>query len=284
MKNMILVLSLILIAKSLFCQQFNLKWEFPQELIYVGDIDGDGIGEFANCDHQTLTTTFYDGKNLNTKWIITAGAMDDNWFDADAETHPSFNKFPSIDFNNDGKREVFFFTYTDNNHYAKKSILLIDVVNNNILYEFSDPTLIYPKLISFTDIDGDNKLELIFRFSLGDDYKTVAYSTDLQATSMSQAYNDIPDNYNLLQNYPNPFNPTTTIEFEISQPSNVKVNIYDVAGRMIKELINEQKNTGKYSVTWNGKDNSGNTVASGNYFYQIISGDFVQAKKMILLK
>ncbi|RJP64832.1 MAG: T9SS C-terminal target domain-containing protein [Ignavibacteriales bacterium] len=284
MKNVTLVLFLILISNSMFCQQFVKKWEIPQKLIYVGDIDGDGIGEFAFCDYKSLTTTYYDGQTLNSKWTFIGGTFDDNWFDADADVHPSFNKFPSIDFNGDGKREMLFFTYTDATQYAKKSILLVDVVNNNTLFEFSDSELIYPKLIAFTDIDGDGKLELVFAFSLENIYKTVAYSTDLHVTSMSQSAKDFPDNYKLLQNYPNPFNPSTTIEYEISQPSNVKVNIYDVAGRLIKELINEQKNTGNHSVTWNGSDNSGNTVASGNYFYQIITNDFIQAKKMIFIK
>ncbi len=284
MKNVTLVLFLLLISNSLFCQQFNLKWEFPQELIYVGDIDGDGIGEFANCDDRTLTTTFYDGKNLATKWTFTGGAFEENWFDADAETHPSFNKFPSVDFNSDGKREIFFFTYTDNTHYTEKSILLVDVVNNNILYEFSDPVLVYPKLISFGDIDGDNNLELVFRFRLGDTYKTAAYSTNLPTTSMTQTHKNIPDNYKLLQNYPNPFNPSTTIEYEISKYESVKIRIYDGNGRLVKNLVDDFKDSGKHSVYWDGRDNSGNSIASGAYFYQIQVGNNLQAKKMLLLK
>lgn len=94
----------------------------------------------------------------------------------------------------------------------------------------------------------------------------------------------IPSACKLLQNYPNPFNPSTTIEYQISQPSNVKINIYDVAGRLVKEIVNEQRNTGNYSIVWNGKDNSGDNVSSGTYFYQIQSGEYLIAKKMILLK
>lgn len=103
-------------------------------------------------------------------------------------------------------------------------------------------------------------------------------------TGIEDLQNNLLTSFLLHQNYPNPFNPTTTIEYQISKPSNVKINIYDITGRLIKELINDQKSIGKYSVVWNGKDNSGSTVASGNYFYQIISGDFAQVKKMILLK
>ncbi|RJP63314.1 MAG: T9SS C-terminal target domain-containing protein [Ignavibacteriales bacterium] len=103
-------------------------------------------------------------------------------------------------------------------------------------------------------------------------------------TSVEDISTSFPNNFILEQNYPNPFNPSTTVEYEITKPENVKINIYDVNGRMIKELLKEQKDTGRYSVVWNGKDDSGKMVASGNYFYQIICGDFAQAKKMILLK
>jgi len=94
----------------------------------------------------------------------------------------------------------------------------------------------------------------------------------------------IPANFELLQNYPNPFNPTTAIQFAIPKPSNVRINIYDIMGRLVKELINEQKNTGIYSIIWNGKDKSGSSLASGTYFYNIQAGSFIQTKKMILLK
>jgi hypothetical protein len=95
---------------------------------------------------------------------------------------------------------------------------------------------------------------------------------------------EIPNNLKLSQNYPNPFNPTTTIEYEIPRRGNVLIIVYDILGRRIKELFNEEKNTGKYSITWNGKDNNDNNVSSGTYFYQIISGNNIRTKKMVLLK
>jgi hypothetical protein len=93
-----------------------------------------------------------------------------------------------------------------------------------------------------------------------------------------------PANYKLEQNYPNPFNPSTTIKYDLTKAGNIKINIYNVNGELIKELLNEEKNSGSYSQLWNGKDSHGRTVASGTYFYRIQVGDFVQAKKMILLK
>ena len=95
---------------------------------------------------------------------------------------------------------------------------------------------------------------------------------------------EIPNKFMLYNAYPNPFNPTTTITYELLKQDNVKINIYDVSGKLVKELVNREDNAGKHSVVWNGKNNNGKQVSSGNYFYQIMCGDFVQAKKMILLK
>jgi len=88
----------------------------------------------------------------------------------------------------------------------------------------------------------------------------------------------------LNQNYPNPFNPSTTIEYAVQHPSHVLLSIYNFSGQLVKTLIDENKNTGEYSIIWDGKDNSGNTVPPGNYFYQVKVGDFISTKKMILFK
>lgn len=93
-----------------------------------------------------------------------------------------------------------------------------------------------------------------------------------------------PTNFSVSQNYPNPFNPSTTIDYSVPAISNVQINIYDASGRLIRSLLNDTENAGGHSVSWNGKDNSNKTVASGVYFYQVEIGNFVQAKKMLLLK
>ena len=91
-------------------------------------------------------------------------------------------------------------------------------------------------------------------------------------------------NFRLEQNYPNPFNPWTTIEFEMPMEENVTIKIYDINGRLIKTLLDEKKPLGIHSVIWDGKNNSGNNVATGTYFYQIQMGNLLESKKMILLK
>jgi hypothetical protein len=282
MKKMILLLFLVFISNTAFCQQFEKIWECPKELIYVGDIDGDGIGDLAYDDYNNDKIEFYDITSQNPKWSLTDKNFFDEIYDAEkSNLHPSYIKFPSIDFNGDGKKEIIL------KKGDGKGLFIYDVVNNSAVFEWTESQLYSVRFIALTDVNGDGKLELIFLARLGEygvNDKTYIYSTSALTSSAKISKDDIPNNYKLSQNYPNPFNPSTTIEYEISKPENVKINIYDVTGRLLKEIVNEQRNTGKYSIVWNGKDSSGNTVASGNYFYQIISGDFVQAKKMILLK
>ncbi len=91
-------------------------------------------------------------------------------------------------------------------------------------------------------------------------------------------------NYRLAQNYPNPFNPATTISYQIPRAGHVELNIYDVSGRLVRKLVDSQKSEGLHSVEWNGKDNSSRSVSSGIYFYRMKSSDFVETKRMVLLR
>ncbi len=93
-----------------------------------------------------------------------------------------------------------------------------------------------------------------------------------------------PVSYNLFQNYPNPFNPTTIISYSIPKVSHVTLKIYDILGREVKTLISADQNNGVHSVQWNGDNNYGTKVSSGIYLYRIEAGDFIQTKKMILIK
>jgi len=104
-------------------------------------------------------------------------------------------------------------------------------------------------------------------------------------TGINIESNNIPETFTVSQNYPNPFNPSTTIKFAIPQQGNVKIEVYDIMGKLINTLINKDMNSGSYTVTWDGKNNSGQQVGSGVYLYRIQAADnFNAVKKMILLK
>ncbi len=91
--------------------------------------------------------------------------------------------------------------------------------------------------------------------------------------------NQIPVKYELKQNYPNPFNPGTEIEYSLLKPSNVKLSIYDISGKLIQTLVNEFETTGTYKVQFDGTN-----FASGIYIYKVETDEFTDTKKMILLK
>ena len=88
----------------------------------------------------------------------------------------------------------------------------------------------------------------------------------------------------LHQNYPNPFNPSTTIKYFIKENSKVSLNIYNIKGQKVKQLINDQLASGEHSVVWNGTDDNGKSVSSGIYFYKFKAGSYSHTKKMILMK
>ncbi len=91
--------------------------------------------------------------------------------------------------------------------------------------------------------------------------------------------NEIPNEFKLHQNYPNPFNPTTVISYQLSAVSDVKLTVFDILGRQIKTLVNQEQSPGVYNIEFNSAQ-----LSSGIYFYRIEAGSFTDIKKMILLK
>ncbi len=89
----------------------------------------------------------------------------------------------------------------------------------------------------------------------------------------------VPSIVNLSQNYPNPFNPVTTISYQLPRSAYVELSIYNIVGQLVETLLNEPKNAGYHTVTW---DASG--VGSGVYFYRIKAGTFSTVKKCVVLK
>jgi hypothetical protein len=94
-----------------------------------------------------------------------------------------------------------------------------------------------------------------------------------------------PSEFSLSQNYPNPFNPVTNIQFTVLRTANVKLDVYNIVGQKVRTLVDEEMTPGAYAVDWDGKDESGNAVSSGIYFYRMQAADeFTDMKKMLLIK
>ena len=88
----------------------------------------------------------------------------------------------------------------------------------------------------------------------------------------------------LAQNYPNPFNPSTTIRYSVKENAHVSLKIYNVAGRLVRTLVDGDKAAGAYREAWKGRNNAGVPVSSGVYFYKLVSKNFSMTRKMVLLK
>jgi len=99
----------------------------------------------------------------------------------------------------------------------------------------------------------------------------------VQPTSVNET--SVINSFKLSQNFPNPFNPTTTIGFGIKEKGNVRMSVFDLIGEEIRVLLNEEKEAGNHSIEFNASD-----LPSGVYFYRIQTGNFINTKKMLLLK
>ena len=126
----------------------------------------------------------------------------------------------------------------------------------------------------------------IFNFSFGT-YKIQIRSindiTEGQA-GIDEDFSPHPYIFALHSNYPNPFNPETHLRFEVGAQVDVKLAIYDVLGRIIRSFDKQEYTPGRHIINWDGKDNNGSYVSSGIYIYRMKAGDFVEHKKMMLIR
>ena len=130
-------------------------------------------------------------------------------------------------------------------------------------------------------LDTDPAFTLVLTTPSGYNVELPAAATALSTVADN---NVSPKAFNLKQNYPNPFNPSTSINFEIFESSNVSLNVYDLSGRLVKNLLSGNLNSGAYSIEWNGKNINGISTAAGVYFYSISSEEGTIIKKMSLIK
>ena len=107
----------------------------------------------------------------------------------------------------------------------------------------------------------------------------VLYTTNGGLSFINPTSTETPSKYSLSQNYPNPFNPTTNIKFSIVNTGEVKLVVYDIQGREVQTLVNESLKPGTYEAAFDGQ-----ALNSGVYFYKLVTGNFTETKKMLLIK
>ncbi|MDZ7362985.1 MAG: T9SS type A sorting domain-containing protein [candidate division KSB1 bacterium] len=103
-------------------------------------------------------------------------------------------------------------------------------------------------------------------------------------TSVKETTGEVPSSFALKQNSPNPFNPSTTIKYELPQQVEVKLVIFDLMGRRVRTLVDQRQQSGRYAITWDGRNEQGEVVTSGVYLYQLHAGNFVQTRRMALVR
>jgi len=178
---------------------------------------------------------------------------------------------------NDGEKFLLNFTeaapginWTNTWQYLEKTF-------DDAIVHWSNPAAVLNYPITWTKFylveTDDNKKDSGVIYL--DDFKVQFISTSVD----EENNNGLPTSFKLYQNYPNPFNPITTIKYSIPQKSQVKVDIYDMAGRVVAKLINSNLDKGSYQTTWNAGD-----FSSGMYFYRLTTTDYIETKKMIVLR
>ncbi len=131
--------------------------------------------------------------------------------------------------------------------------------------------------VEFFDIDNDGDKDMFISTSDG---VTLYFESTLNVSEVKNTFQDyLPLKFNLVQNYPNPFNPVTKINYALPSAAMVELKVYNVLGQLITTLVNEEKPAGFYEIDFNAAD-----FPSGVYMYKLQAGDYVQTKKMILLK
>ncbi len=110
------------------------------------------------------------------------------------------------------------------------------------------------------------------------------YSTTIFVTDVSRAHDHLPTAIELAHNYPNPFNPSTTIRFSLPRSADVTLKIYNTLGQLVKTLVDGYVQAGYKEIVWNGRNDSGASIASGIYIYRMTAGTFTATKRMILIK
>ena len=177
-------------------------------------------------------------------------------------------------------------------------------VENSILGtgEFADGHVVANKdglvsLVAYGDVgtEGDLGLNLVFRSlrEIEDSYIEILsgelrdgnYGLNSLDTPVSVRIQTRPEVYALRNNYPNPFNPETTLKYDLPEAGDVKLEVYNMLGQVVRTLVNERQTAGRYAVQWDATNDRGQSMSSGIYFYRVqVGGEFTDVKKMLLLK
>ena len=185
--------------------------------------------------------------------------------------------------------QVFIEYPTSNMQFLTKG----DITTKDHIYLSSTDEAAGKILIEWANSVDNNQTEIIidsYSFDRNDTPISIGYTiygSDEEIISQGMSImkiRAIPDEYSLHHNYPNPFNPSTTIMYDLPEAGYTRLMIYDLLGREVAILVNKNMDAGYYNARWDGRNQYGQSVGAGMYFYQIQSNGFIRTHKMLLVK
>ena len=251
--------TLIDITDDAFFEGDNNDFNEPGNGVFIKDLNNDGVDDILFSNTWCLEKVNISGVDPDPP-----GSMGDN-------------KCSTFALNLDGKFHLYGVEPTgaglEEVGIQQFSIELDNYENDLIIYlDFYDQTY---------DCSAGNDLSDPDWFP--EDWPAQIWHYSIPNVSLVE-HNSLPNKFILHQNYPNPFNPITTLRYDLPEHSYVNVTVYDMIGREVRTLVNTTQDAGFKSVIWDATNNQGNPVSAGVYLYQIQAGEFVQTKKMVLLK
>lgn len=249
------------------------------------DIDGNGKLEFwiGGQDHLTGISTFWAYESDGQNNYIPVASIELRYL-----VSLYTNYLQASDIDNDGKDELII--NIGNYLLVIKFTGQPDQHNYEIYYakigELTEPTAHFQPTTVY-DLNNDGRKDILIPMDKYVNPNTIVFSYILVQDSITSVDEKIlanDNNFLLRPNYPNPFNSITRIEFVLGKSENTTIKVYNSLGKEIATLVNEYFPSGKQAITWDGKDNNGNTVSSGVYFIQITAGSYRQTIKAVLLK
>ncbi len=247
--------------------------------IEIIDYDNDGDNDIIGCANvMGVATPLYFHQNQ--------GWMDIALVDT-VVVNPGLSTVLYNDMNQDGFFDVIGF-----NEYG------LYVFMNNGFNDFGDADfyhipdmmqLFYSMVVKDLDSNGSPDIALVAGTSLMTFYNNgdgnLSSEPDIgSAIEENELEIPQPQKTELSRNYPNPFNPETNIEFSISEEAEISLSIYNIRGQLVKTLINSNIKKGRHQISWNGKNESGQTVSSGIYYCKLKNDNMETVRKMILIK